>query len=400
MKPKTAPIFLIFTLLIATLMVIPSVKAALIWSDEIKLTKSLQFDGYPSIAQMNDSRIWIAWKSRRDGNSNVYYKIYDKKWADDVRLTTDKNEDISPSITQLKNLTIWVAWSSNRTGTYDLFYKSSPDNGLSWSNDTRLTSGNNYQPSILQASDGKIWVAWVADLTTTLDIYYKVFNGSTWSTDTPLITDPSLDNNPTIIQTKDGKIWIVWTSNRTGDYEIYYKTFSGSSWSTDKRLTTDTKKDDTDPAIFQTIDGVIWVVWDSSEFKPTATNDLYYKTSPDNGATWSATIQLTTDPSDDTWPAAIQARDKTIWITWGANRDTDGNWDLYYKTTLLGDVNDDGAIDILDMALIARALLTTPSSGGTPGDWWAWNQACDLSGDGIVDGLDLAIAGKNYGKIG
>jgi len=401
MNQKAAPIFLIFTLLVATLMVIPSVKAApLIWSDEIRLTTNVTLDGYPSIAQMNDGRIWIAWKARRDGNSNIYYKIYNWKWSDDKRLTTDIKEDISPSITQLKNLTIWVVWPSNRMSSYDLFYKSSSDNGLSWSNDTRLTtSGNNYQPSVLQTSDGKIWVAWMADLTTTYDIYYKVFNGSTWSNDTPLITDSSLDNNPVLIQTQNGKIWIIWSSNRSGDFEIYYKTFDGTTWSPDEPLTTDTKKDDTDPAIFQTVDGVIWVIWASSAFSPTATDDLYYKTSSDNGSTWSATTQFTTNPSDDTWPAAIQARDKSIWIIWGANRDSDGNWDLFYKTTLLGDVNNSGSIDMEDLALIARALLTAPASGGTPGDWWAWNPACDLTNDGIVDGLDLAIAGKNYGRF-
>jgi hypothetical protein len=430
---KTASIFLIFSLLISTLLIIPSVKAVLIWSDETRLTTSLQtdvnpsiaqmnynsiwsdetrlttslqFDGYPSIAQMNDNSIWIAWKSRRDGNSNIYYKVFNKTWSNDVKLTKDVNEDAHPSITQLKNQSIWVTWASNRIGgLYDLYYKSSPDKGSSWSNETRLTtSGNNHEPSVLQTSDEKIWVVWVKS-TGTLDIYYKVFDGSTWSTDTPLITDPSSDNNPAIIQTQDGKIWLVWSSDKTGDFEIYYKTFNGTSWSPDQRVTIDNKNEDIEPCIFQTLDGVIWLVWAS---RPTSggqpTDDLYYKTSSDNGNTWSTTTQFTIevspeDPDDDTCPAAIQVHDRTIWIIWEQNKGIDGgNYDLYYRTTLLGDVNNDGTINITDLDLIARAVLTTPSSGGTPGDWWAWNPACDLSNDGIVDGLDLAIAAINYGR--
>jgi len=396
MNQKKVSMILLLILLVATLAITPSVEATLIWSDEIRLTTNVALDGYPSIAQTNDGRIWVVWKSRKNGNSDLYYKIYQGTWSNEIRLTIDRNEDINPSITQLKNLTIWVVWASNRTGSYDLFCKSSPDNGLSWSIDTRLTvSGNNYQQAILQAKDGNIWVVWASG---NYDVFYKVFNGVTWSNETSLITDPSLDITPSISQTQDGRIWVVWASSRMGDYEIFHKTFNGSSWSPDKPLTTDTKKEDTNPTIFQTTDGVIWVVWAASEFTPTATDELYYMTSTDNGATWSATIQLTKNTFDDTWPDALQARDFSIWITWGSNRDANGNWDLYYKTTLLGDVNNDGQINMEDLALIARALLTTPASGGTPGAWWAWNPDADLDRNNRVDGDDLAIAGKNYGK--
>ena len=37
------------------------------------------------------------------------------------------------------------------------------------------------------------------------------------------------------------------------------------------------------------------------------------------------------------------------------------------------DVNTDGRVDIVDIALILRAFGTTPAAGGTPGNWGAWN---------------------------
>jgi len=66
--------------------------------------------------------------------------------------------------------------------------------------------------------------------------------------------------------------------------------------------------------------------------------------------------------------------------------------------TIPGDVDNSGEINILDVSLVCHALWTTPASDGTPGDWWAWNPACDLNNDGKIDGADLAIVTLNYGK--
>jgi len=48
------------------------------------------------------------------------------------------------------------------------------------------------------------------------------------------------------------------------------------------------------------------------------------------------------------------------------------------------DFNGDGITDVLDLATLARAYGSTPSSSH-------WNPAADLTGDGVVDDLDLAL---------
>ena len=53
-------------------------------------------------------------------------------------------------------------------------------------------------------------------------------------------------------------------------------------------------------------------------------------TSPDNGLTWSAEWQLTTDPSGDFDPAVFQAADGKMWVVWASYRT--GNLDIWYKT--------------------------------------------------------------------
>jgi hypothetical protein len=58
---------------------------------------------------------------------------------------------------------------------------------------------------------------------------------------------------------------------------------------------------------------------------------------------------------------------------------------------LLGDVNHDGKVNLLDLLIITRALFSTPARR-------SWNPNCDLNGDLRVDLRDLCLALRNLGK--
>ncbi|MBS7633653.1 hypothetical protein KEJ15_08605 [Candidatus Bathyarchaeota archaeon] len=70
------------------------------------------------------------------------------------------------------------------------------------------------------------------------------------------------------------------------------------------------------------------------------------------------------------------------------------------------DVNRDGRINMYDIAYyaarmdyynITRAIVSCWSTG-VHGPTAEWNWACDLHRDGVIDGLDIAIASKHYGE--
>jgi len=58
---------------------------------------------------------------------------------------------------------------------------------------------------------------------------------------------------------------------------------------------------------------------------------------------------------------------------------------------LLGDVNGDGRVDLKDLALVARAFGSTPTSPN-------WNPAADINGDGQVNMKDIALVVRNFGQ--
>ena len=56
-----------------------------------------------------------------------------------------------------------------------------------------------------------------------------------------------------------------------------------------------------------------------------------------------------------------------------------------------GDANDDGVINIIDLAIIARAFGSMPTSPH-------WDERADINGDGWVNICDFVLAASNFGR--
>jgi hypothetical protein len=59
------------------------------------------------------------------------------------------------------------------------------------------------------------------------------------------------------------------------------------------------------------------------------------------------------------------------------------------RSMLIGDINGDGVVNILDAILLANSFLATPSSSN-------WNPNADINGDGIVNILDAIMLANHF----
>jgi len=379
------------------------------WGPETQLTTDVANDLNPGgreIMQDAAGRIWFVWASNRMGNYDIFYKTSSdggSTWTDDTQLTTHTAIDDTPSIIQTNDGRIWVVFLSWRSSPNnpDIYYVTSSDGGATWSTATRLTtdSGFDLNPSIVQLSDGTIFVAWQSDRIWVWDpesgaeipqddIFYKTSSdgGSTWSADTRLTTNTNDDSNPSVTQITDGKIWVTFVSNRHDPRDIYYTTSSdgGSTWSADTQLTT-YSGDDWAPSIAQTGDGKIWVLFHSER---DGNWDIYYKTTSNRGVNWTPDTRLTDHPDFDVVPSITQTAEGKIWVAFASYRA--GNYDIWYKVKILGDVNGDGSVDVYD------ALSVRVAYGSKPGDP-NWNPDADLFEDKVIDIYDALIVRSYFG---
>ena len=395
-KPRFFVPAILFTVSIAATL---ALAGALTWSDyENRLTTYVDFDGIPSVIQASDGAIWIFW-TRKTENYDICYTVSSDEgftWSQETQLTSNSSANTAVNAFRASDGTILLVWDSDRTGNYDIYYKTSSDLGSSWSNDTQLTNhtGRDLKPSVCQLSNGTIWVVWCSDRTGGYDIYLKTSSdgGVSWSDDFWVTNSPELDKSPSIAQMHDDTVWLVWASDTTGHYDIYYKVYDGHYWGSPEVLTSDTKVD-SNPFVFQSLDGKIWIFWTSREPSEVGTDDIFYKYSSDNGATWSAKIQFTTDVYDDVWPSVVQTGDTRVWLVWTSDRADQpdwGNWDIYYNKSLVGDVNEDGVVDIADLSLVG---ICYGSFEGEP----QYNPDADINCDGIVDIIDISFVCMNYG---
>ncbi len=374
------------------------------WSNqEHRLTTYVDFDGLPSIIETDDRTVMIFWTRKTDDHYNIFYVTSRNRgtsWSQATQLTFCGGANSGVSALQTADKTIWLVWASDRSGNYDLYYKTSIDYGASWSNDTQLTdhASHDLKPTILQMSNGEIWTTWSSDREGDYNLYLKTSsdNGGSWSNATQLTAHPNHDKMPSLVQIANGSIWLVWASSRTGNYDLYYKTSSnlGASWSDATQLT-DGPKVESNPCVLQTMNGKLWLFWSKREPADveTATDDLYYMYSSDNGATWSDNIQFTTDGYDDIWPSVTQSHFVRIWVVWTSDRADQpdyGNYDLYYRTSLLGDVNEDWQVDVVDLTKVSLAYGFFE---GEPG----YDPESDINTDGLVDMRDLTSVAMNLG---
>jgi hypothetical protein len=316
----------------------------------------------PSAAEDSTGRVWLAWSETTLGSSyppEVFFKYRNTfgVWVGKFNVSASpSSEDFHPSVMPLANETMMIMWSSNRTGNPDLFYRRyasvSPIIPP-----TQLTSHplEDRSPSMVQDRDGRIWVVWERKNSTVppgcncqspSDIYYKYYDGVSWSQEFPLpaASSPTFSERaPTVTQTKDGRIWIGWASDEGGgsSLEIFVTSTDGTietlpatgippvSWAPEQTLFVDTKDDD-NPAILQSRDGIIWAFWQQDTGSD---GDIRHLNSLDNGATWGRDTPtgFASTTATESSVSVVEMGDNRIWVFW--NKQGPTTREIWYTTS-------------------------------------------------------------------
>ena len=288
-------IITIFPLLFIFLMECASSKETLVyivtWESDVRITNSGDNSILPTLGTSNGT-LHLAWADARDGveNREVYYNRSTDNgttWqSTDVRISHDPAYSIKPDFTANGD-TVNLFWRDNRDGNYEIYMVHSEDDGISWGPETKITQDPGYSGCPFLASHGNtLHLFWRDNRLGTFKIYYKRSTdaGHTWGSDILLTPDGIMAEFPFIALNGD-TLHLVWRDKRNGDPDIYYKRSidGGNNWTEDIRLTDNTSESEHPKISVQ--NNNIFVTWRDDR---DGSYNVYYKTSTDNGMTWSS----------------------------------------------------------------------------------------------------------------
>lgn len=304
---------------------------------DIKISNSDSNAKFPSIASQGNY-VYISWTESKNGNNEIYFRRSTdggNNFLPELRLTNNiKNSDYSSIAVDGNNL--YIIWMDDRDNNNEIFLKKSTDFGFSWGNDIKLTnnSANSMYPSIA-VNGTNIHVVWSDNRDQNTEIYYKVSTdgGINWFNDNRLTYDITNSVIPSIAL-NENIIYVVWTDERDFVEQIYFKrsTDNGATWSNDIRLT-NTNYAASEPNVCVSSNN-IHIVWeDTRNLYPNF--DIYYKRSTDYGTTWTNEVKINSSIGSSRFPF-VTFSNNYIYAIWHNNRT--GNWEIYHSFNPIGNL--------------------------------------------------------------
>ena len=304
------------------------------WSSNRRLTWTSDSSFYPDIAVDSSGGVHVVWCDYTPGNAEIYYRGSTDggtSWLPSQRLTWTTATSQFPAIAVDGVDRIHVVWGDYAPGQPDIYYRRSVTGGATWTPTQKLTWTSSFSSysAIACSPAGHLHVVWSDDSSGNLEIYYRAGadGGATWSWPQRLTWNSGLSYSPAIAAQASGILHVVWHDHTPGAADIYYinSPDGGVNWASARRLTW-TPGDSFFPAIELGFSGQLHVVWQDLA---ASNEEIFYKKSPDGGATWGSTQRLTWNSGGSSCPAIAFDSSGDLHVVW--SDETPGNWEIYYR---------------------------------------------------------------------
>src|SRR6266567_234689 len=396
------------------------------WSPYQQLTSSSVWGFSPTLSQLKNGTVLFVWASNMTGNSQIYYRSYNSgAWGSTVQVTSGSFDDFGPKSMVASDGRLWIVWyretfsSSCVSGICrQVFYKILAGNV--WSQDIQLTSDQTWNvfPAPTTVGGG-LWVSyskWTSS-GALYNLFYRTYNGTSWSADTQLTfggnsTDPIDSREPSAIQGVDRSVYVFFSSDITNmgsSFDIYYlksaPILGVHNVAVNKIQASPSvlypgglKSVNQSPLVH--INVTVVNLGDFSEtisVSLTAVNKTSY---PVGTATTTISPRSPVAVISFTWNTTSSVKPgrygfvATISPVPGESFGNTPDNTLVTKNLVhllpLGDVNQDGVVNLIDASIMAYGYGSRVGSS-------RYNPYADINGNGVIDLGDASVLAVNYG---
>lgn len=291
-------------------------------------------DRTPTALRDSDGNIWVFWESNRSGNYEIWSRRYLSAiddWEPESNVTDQPGNDHEPRAVLDQNGDIWLLWRSRREGNNDIWSKRYSRASGAWEiSDQKVSSDltTDFEQEALVDSAGNVWVFW-HDLNGNIFSRRRNPAAADWDPDIEQRTNDSAasDSNPHAVVDSEGQIWLFWDRNTLGNVDIYLQRYdpATNNWGPENRRTNEAGRDELPCAVVDA-EGDIWLFWQSTRDGPF---DIYYNRFVRARNDWDGEVQLTRSSAGDSRVRALATSNGEVWAVWQSNRD--GNIDIWYN---------------------------------------------------------------------
>ena len=259
---------------------------------------------------------------------------YGQSFGNLTNLSNNTGFSSNPQITTFGS-NVYVVWRDNSSGNYDIYFSSSVDNGTTFNDIENLSNndGRSDEPQIA-AVGVNVYVVWRDNSSGKDQIYFKRSSdtGNSFNTTENLSNSNGSSTDPQITATGNNA-YIIWSDTTTGNGDIYFKssTNNGTSFSFPKNLSTNLDG----PALFPQVEAMgnnVYVVWqDETPDK----GRIRFRASNDNGNDFSITRVLSQKNEVNANSPQLSVSERAIYVVWEDNsrsgNNSSKNFDLLFR---------------------------------------------------------------------
>jgi BNR repeat protein len=296
----------------------------------------------PSVAIGSAGELAIAYQWRRENPRTKQIRVAlsidaGKTWTQPATPVDVRGKAFEPQIAWGPGKSLVVVWSDERRAdrVFDIYARRSPDGGVTWDPEQRLSEiprhlpNNLYaRPRLLGDGQGRFWVVWVGLRAgrSTLYLNRSTDGGRTWTEAVPLSGESRSVFGQSLHRVGE-RMLLVWQDTRAEHDRIYAATSvdAGVTWTPPARvdhIPADASANASESSVLLGSDGEVLVSWQDGR---NGRDDIFVSRSTDWGRTWPGPdVRIDRDEPGTAfsrYPKLAKAPDGRVAIAWEDDRD-------------------------------------------------------------------------------